>query len=239
MSREAPEQEATRHEAKARGDVHSAATNLPETRQTRERLLDAALALFAERGFEATTTKLIAERAGVPNGLIYYYFGTKEKLLECLLGERTFLPDLQARVTEARANRDADPRLTLIEICTEFHAALRRNKPFARIISREAHLRPVASNLVRQLADQVLALIEAFLEDAQQQIILASDYQNRLELADRFFVEKDTTWSNTFLKESGIGYLYLPKVYYLPMAEQLYNMDKIFENEGVKIYKVN
>jgi AcrR family transcriptional regulator len=169
MSREAPEQEATRHEAKARGDVHSAATNLPETRQTRERLLDAALALFAERGFEATTTKLIAERAGVPNGLIYYYFGTKEKLLECLLGERTFLPDLQARVTEARANRDADPRLTLIEICTEFHAALRRNKPFARIISREAHLRPVASNLVRQLADQVLALIEAFLEDAQQQ----------------------------------------------------------------------
>ena len=169
MSREASEQEAPRHGEKARGDVHSAATNLPETRQTRERLLDAALALFAERGFEATTTKLIAEHAGVPNGLIYYYFGTKEKLLECLLGERTFLPDLQARVTEARANRDADPRLTLIEICTEFHAALRRNKPFARIISREAHLRPVASNLVRQLADQVLTLIEAFLEDAQQQ----------------------------------------------------------------------
>jgi TetR/AcrR family transcriptional regulator, cholesterol catabolism regulator len=169
MSREPPEQEAPLLAAEGRDDDHSPARSLPATRQARERLLDAALELFAERGFEATTTKLIAGRAGVPNGLIYYYFETKEKLLECLLAERTFLPDLQARVTEARANRDADPRLTLIEICTEFHAALRRNEPFARIISREAHLRPVASNLVRQLADQAFTLIETFLEDAEQQ----------------------------------------------------------------------
>ena len=167
MSRDPSEQEATMLEANAGGDAHSPATSLPETRQTRERLLDAALELFAERGFEATTTKLIAGRAGVPNGLIYYYFGTKEQLLERLFAERTFLPDLQERIASARTNRDADPRLTLIEICIEFHAALQRNEPFVRIISHEAGLRPVASNLVRQLADQVLTLLEAFLEDAR------------------------------------------------------------------------
>lgn len=166
MSREAPEQAATRYETNAHGDAHSSAT---ETRHTRERLLDAALELFAERGFEATTTKLIAERAGVPNGLIYYYFGTKEKLLECLFTERTFLPDLEARIASACADRDADPRSTLIEICTEFHAAMQRNELLARILSREAHLRPAARNLVHQLADRALTLLKTFLEDAQQQ----------------------------------------------------------------------
>jgi hypothetical protein len=59
--------------------------------------------------------------------------------------------------------------LTLVEICIEFYAALQRNEPFVRILSHEAGLRPVAQNLVRQLVDHVLTLLQAFLEDAQQQ----------------------------------------------------------------------
>jgi AcrR family transcriptional regulator len=169
MSRKESEQEATMVAREESDAAFSQTGDLPETRRTREHLLDAALELFAERGFEATTTKLVASRAGVPNGLIYYYFGTKEKLLESLFAERTFLPDLQARVTSACADRHADPRLTLVEICIEFYAALQRNEPFVRILSHEAGLRPVARNLVHQLVNHVLTLLQAFLEDAQQQ----------------------------------------------------------------------
>jgi AcrR family transcriptional regulator len=167
LSHETPEQEATMPAVGS--DAHSQTRDLPEARRTREHLLDTALELFAERGFEATTTKLIAERAGVPNGLIYYYFGTKEKLLESLFAERTFLPELQARITSACLDQQADPRVTLTQICTEFHTALQRNESFVRLLSHEADLRSVARQQVRQLADQVITLLEAFLEKAQQQ----------------------------------------------------------------------
>jgi AcrR family transcriptional regulator len=43
----------------------------------RQQILEAALSIFAERGFEAATNKEIAERAGVNQGLIYFYFESK------------------------------------------------------------------------------------------------------------------------------------------------------------------
>ena len=45
--------------------------------QSRERLLAAASILFAERGFAGTTTRDIAERAGVDAALIVRHFGSK------------------------------------------------------------------------------------------------------------------------------------------------------------------
>lgn len=77
-----------------------------------------------------------------------------------------------------------------------------------------------------------------YIEDLEQQTILNTDYKDRLDGANRFFEDKDTNWSNTFLKDEGINYVYLPKVYSLPMAEGEYNMKKIFENDEVNIYKV-
>ena len=46
----------------------------------RAALRDAALAAFAARGFEGASTREIAQRAGVPQGLIRYHFGAKEQL---------------------------------------------------------------------------------------------------------------------------------------------------------------
>ncbi|MER5499384.1 TetR family transcriptional regulator [Streptomyces sp. NPDC002561] len=48
---------------------------------TRRRLLEAARDLFAERGYEATTVRGIAERAGVNQALLFRYFGSKQGLL--------------------------------------------------------------------------------------------------------------------------------------------------------------
>jgi AcrR family transcriptional regulator len=50
--------------------------------QTRQRILDAALGLFTERGYEATTMRNIAEAAGVALGNSYYYFPSKEHLVQ-------------------------------------------------------------------------------------------------------------------------------------------------------------
>jgi len=50
-------------------------------RTARGRILDAAERLFAERGFDHTSTALIAAEARVPQGLIFYHFGSVADLL--------------------------------------------------------------------------------------------------------------------------------------------------------------
>jgi AcrR family transcriptional regulator len=48
---------------------------------SRAAIFDAALALFQERGYESTTMRVIAERAGVSLGSSYHYFASKEHLV--------------------------------------------------------------------------------------------------------------------------------------------------------------
>ena len=66
---------------------------------SRNAILQAALRLFAERGYHATTIEAIAREAGIAKGLVYNYFSSKQELLRqlVLLGFREFeelLPEL-------------------------------------------------------------------------------------------------------------------------------------------------
>jgi AcrR family transcriptional regulator len=54
----------------------------PRGAETRARILEAALALFRERGYDATTMRAVAERSGTSLGNAYYYFESKEHLLQ-------------------------------------------------------------------------------------------------------------------------------------------------------------
>ena len=54
----------------------------PRAEQTRAAITEAALALFRERGYEAATMRAIAQRAGVSTGNAYYYYGSKEELIQ-------------------------------------------------------------------------------------------------------------------------------------------------------------
>ena len=57
----------------------SGRTLTPKARRTRERILESALWLFAERGYEATTMRDVARGAGASLGLAYRYFASKEE----------------------------------------------------------------------------------------------------------------------------------------------------------------
>jgi AcrR family transcriptional regulator len=52
-----------------------------KSRETAEKILNAALTLFREKGFEAATMREIAERAGVATGAAYYYFPSKDAIV--------------------------------------------------------------------------------------------------------------------------------------------------------------
>jgi len=55
----------------------------------RDQIIDAAMQVFAQKGFIRATNKDIAREAGITPGLIYYYFDSKEDLLKTIIETRS------------------------------------------------------------------------------------------------------------------------------------------------------
>jgi AcrR family transcriptional regulator len=75
--------------------------------ETRERIVDAALQLFRDRGFDQTTMRDIAAEADVATGAAYYYFRSKEELVMAFYVRtveqaRTLLPAAMAQTNDLR-----------------------------------------------------------------------------------------------------------------------------------------
>jgi AcrR family transcriptional regulator len=64
--------------------VPEAGAEPAEDMSTRERILDIALELFADQGYERTSLRQIAERLGFSKAAIYYHFASKEDILMAL-----------------------------------------------------------------------------------------------------------------------------------------------------------
>jgi AcrR family transcriptional regulator len=67
----------------AEGTEHTTRQRRKEARP--QELLDAALALFVEKGFAATRSEEVAQRAGVSKGTLYLYFPSKEELFKAVV----------------------------------------------------------------------------------------------------------------------------------------------------------
>ena|SRR3954447_11213406 len=102
--------------------------------RTRERILDAAAALFLDRGYGRTTMKDIADGAGVARDTVHAVFGSKAQVLTALIDARLVPDGSVANVTQradAQAIKNASDQRTQIEL-------------FARFITGvSAELRPV------------------------------------------------------------------------------------------------
>ena len=103
--------------------------------EKRARIIAAARALFAHKGFEATTTQEIAYAADVAVGTLFVYAKTKEDLLIQVFHEEMI------GVVE-RAFQAARPKKTLIDQLTTF---------FQTLVEYHEQDRPLAQALMRQL----------------------------------------------------------------------------------------
>lgn len=76
---------------------------------TRERLLRAALALFARDGYARTSVRAIAQHAGVATGLLYSHFSGKEALLRAIFEQS--MADVNASFANAQSHDTPDAQL--------------------------------------------------------------------------------------------------------------------------------
>ena len=107
--------------------------------RTREAILDAAEALFAEQGYHAASLEEIGRRAGVSRGTPRYFFGAKQALYRAVLArvltaEADLLLEAQARATAAGGG----PEEVLAGVVDSFLDFLIARPSFVRLVEREA-----------------------------------------------------------------------------------------------------
>ncbi|MGU3646399.1 TetR/AcrR family transcriptional regulator [Microbacterium sp. C23T] len=132
---------------------------MTRSRESRTLILDAAERLFAERGFDATPTMAIADLAGVPKGLLFYYFPTKTDLLRALVGERLDLDPIDTSELIARG----DPAQTLLNV-TDRLRELQADSAVRRVIVwREHRTHPEVREKLHDYRSQLQAIVERVL----------------------------------------------------------------------------
>src|SRR5689334_9685102 len=122
---------AAKHAAKAEHHRKRAAHLGPERR--RPEVLDAALDLFLEHGYDGTSMQAVADRAGVTKPVVYACFPGKDELFRALLAreEDRILAELQSAFDGADLS---DPETTLIEGYTGFLRAVAQSPEVYRLI---------------------------------------------------------------------------------------------------------
>jgi AcrR family transcriptional regulator len=129
-----------------------------------DEVLDAALALFVEKGFAATRVDDVAARAGISKGAVYLYFASKEAILEGLV--RRAVRPVADSALGAVASYSGDPRLIISTVMKMVAGRLSAPATIAipRLLMREIVHYPHLAQMYRaEVLDRVLPAITALI----------------------------------------------------------------------------
>lgn len=149
--------------------------------RTRAHIADTALALFAERGFAATSTKRIAEAAGVSEGLVFRYFPTKRALLEGAMASRpSFAKALTALLEEAA---DEPVGVVLPRLTDAFVRLVDEEGPALSMLVAESRTDPELHALFVETFDTSLDRLGGYLAGRVEAGELRGDLEPRVAAA--------------------------------------------------------
>src|ERR1700761_1037616 len=137
--------------------------------ESRDRVLQVALELFAEQGFAATSTRELSERLGFTKAALYYHFRTKDDLLAALI--QPVLDQLTALITQTPLRSSAAARrqvlaayvdigtahLDLLRVLTQDPSVTRRPVSAAHISLQDRMLQLLAGHEGPDLTEQIRA----------------------------------------------------------------------------------
>ncbi|HLC15737.1 MAG TPA: TetR/AcrR family transcriptional regulator [Thermodesulfovibrionia bacterium] len=134
---------------------------------TKQKILDAALQLISQKGYNGATTREIARVAGVTEITLFRHFGAKEKLFEELLKRFTFLPELRTLLPELT---ELSCENALIEVGIRFLETLKRRKDFVRIMVCEVNVYPEkVREVYYRFIDELIQTLAVFFTNLKSQ----------------------------------------------------------------------
>ncbi|MDJ1184285.1 TetR/AcrR family transcriptional regulator [Roseofilum casamattae] len=142
------------------------ATHSPKPeQQTRTRILDAAQRLFARQGYDGTTTRDLAQAAGVAEGTLFRHFKNKKAILLDIAtqGWVDILTDLLTELSEMGSYRD------ITQVMWRRMVSLHRNGDRMRVCFMEAQFHPELRDRIQEdVIDKMTDVAEAFFETAMK-----------------------------------------------------------------------
>lgn len=132
---------------------------------SRARIFEHALGLFAHHGYERTTVRMIAQSAGIAQGLLYHYFAGKRGVLLAI-----FEHSMQdVRASFAAAEHEREPRARLAALVRASFDVVRRHLSFWRLAYGSRMQPAVLADLgpaVPAFTAEVLGRLERWLREA-------------------------------------------------------------------------
>ena len=133
--------------------------------QTREKLLDAAARVFAERGFHGASVEAVSEEAGFSTGALYSNFAGKEELFLSLYEERV---ERRRRELQEVVRRSGDLASGLTSAAGTVDESLRRDRDFFLLyfeFALHAARNPQFARRLEAVRDEALAELASALSD--------------------------------------------------------------------------
>lgn len=145
-------------EAVKRDSKNAGGRGQARTRLARRAVVDAARALFLERGYTTTTIDAISERSDVPAPTVYRLFSSKLGILKALL-DVSIAGDDQPLTVQDRPNvaslfDERDPRKLLTGLAGVTAAINRRTSDVYRVLVSAAGSDPAAAELLGEIRQQ-------------------------------------------------------------------------------------
>jgi AcrR family transcriptional regulator len=131
--------------------------------QTRTRILQAAQRLFAAKGFEGTTTRDLAQTAGVAEGTLFRHFANKKAILVevATSGWVDILTDLLTELSEMGSYK------AIAQVMCRRMWNLQKNADIMRVCFMEVQFHPdLRDRIQTEVIDKMTAVAEAFFQTA-------------------------------------------------------------------------
>jgi len=137
---------------------------------TRDKILEAALKVFSEKGYLGATTKEIATRADVAEITLFRHFSSKEMLFEKMINTYSFLPVLKDLIPKLSEIQYED---ALIKIAEKFIETLTERKDMIRIINFEIFRYPQKMHeTYHSFIDEIIETLASYFAKMQKRRIL-------------------------------------------------------------------
>lgn len=158
----------------------------PDSRNdSREKLIAAAIRLFAQQGFDGTSVKELAEAAGVNVSLVSYHFGGKEGLLRtCLLEFGNARLEVSQKLTElapkAVLTRE-EMRIKLTIIAQEILRCHCEQNDLTQLVHRTMQLNPeLGKDIFAETFAKSIGLLVKFFENAHKHKVIRAELNPRV-----------------------------------------------------------
>jgi AcrR family transcriptional regulator len=144
--------------------------------EKRRQILEAAVRVFAHKGFHTSRVGDIAEEAGVAHGLLYHYFKSKHEVLETIFRESwgNLLADIQ-EIEESGAPAGEQLRQATLRLLGSWQ----RNPDVVRLIVREIARSPEVQSRIADLV-KVVEAVQRIIAYGQETGEFRSDFNPRL-----------------------------------------------------------